>query len=311
MALAGELAELLEHDRLRRHVDSKRQRLGGEHQLHQAGGKQLLHGLLVRRDHAGVMSGDAGLECFEPAGKAKHSEILFCKMGGVLDSGSPDLHTIGLGCKAKAGPCHHLGGGVTTRPGEDEVDGGEEATTEEMLGHLDAAWRREPGASSSSLPEHVDHSLVPPQPIGLEHRQSFQGMVVEAIAEQVGRFERYRAVILDDQAGRPTPALYPAGEFGWVGDGRGEADQLNGLRQVDDDFLPHRATVPVLEIVHLVENDDTEIVQRSRPGVDHVAKHFCGHHHDWRLGVDGVVSGEQAHPLASIGSDQVTELLVG
>ena len=60
--LAGELRELLDDDRARRHVDAERQGLGREHDLHQARGERLLDRLLHRRDHARVVRGEARLE---------------------------------------------------------------------------------------------------------------------------------------------------------------------------------------------------------------------------------------------------------
>ena len=57
--VAGELRELLDHDGAGRHVDAERQRLGGEHDLHQALDEALLDRLLNGGHHAGVVGGDA------------------------------------------------------------------------------------------------------------------------------------------------------------------------------------------------------------------------------------------------------------
>ena len=62
VGLAVPLHELLQHDGARGHVDAERERLGGEHRLDQARGEQLLDDLLERRQHAGVVGGDAALE---------------------------------------------------------------------------------------------------------------------------------------------------------------------------------------------------------------------------------------------------------
>ena len=45
----------------------EREGLGGEHDLHQPGRERLLHRLLHRRHHPGVVRGEAGLEAGEPA----------------------------------------------------------------------------------------------------------------------------------------------------------------------------------------------------------------------------------------------------
>ena len=52
--------------------------------------------------------------------------------------------------------------------------------------------------------------------------------------------------------------------------------------------------VGVLEVVHLVEHDAAQAVERAATGVDHVAQHLGGHHHDRRVAVDRVVAGQQA-----------------
>ncbi len=81
-------------------------------------------------------------------------------------------------------------------------------------------------------------------------------------------------------------------------------------RQVDDDLLPHRPAVGVLQVVDLVEHDHAEAVERRRPPVDHVPQHLGGHHHDRRVAVDGVVAREEADLLGPVDGHQVTELLV-
>src|SRR5690606_11317968 len=66
VTLPVELAQRLEDYRLRRHVDPERQGLRGEDDLEEPELEQLLHGLLERRDHPRVMSGDTGLETGDP-----------------------------------------------------------------------------------------------------------------------------------------------------------------------------------------------------------------------------------------------------
>ena len=62
MLLAGELRELLDHHGARRHVDPDREGLGGEDDLDQTLDEARLDRLLERRDHPGVVGGDARLE---------------------------------------------------------------------------------------------------------------------------------------------------------------------------------------------------------------------------------------------------------
>ncbi len=81
-------------------------------------------------------------------------------------------------------------------------------------------------------------------------------------------------------------------------------------RQLEDDLLPHRAAVAVLEVVDLVEDHHAQIVEIGATRVDHVSKHFGGHHHDLSVSVDGVVTGQQTDPLGSEAVAEVAELLV-
>ena len=75
MVLAGELRQLLDHDRSRRHVDPDGQGLGGEHDLHEALDEALLDDLLHRRHHAGVVGGHADVELGDELCVAEHIEI--------------------------------------------------------------------------------------------------------------------------------------------------------------------------------------------------------------------------------------------
>ena len=80
--------------------------------------------------------------------------------------------------------------------------------------------------------------------------------------------------------------------------------------QVDDDLLPHGTPVGVLEEVHLVEHDQSEVVERPRTPVDHVAEHLGRHHDDRGVAVDRVVPGEQTDGVLAVDGDQVAVLLV-
>ncbi len=82
------------------------------------------------------------------------------------------------------------------------------------------------------------------------------------------------------------------------------------LGQVDDDLLPHGTPVGVLEEVHLVEHDQSEVVQRPRAPVDHVAEDLGRHHDDRCVSVDRVVAGEQSDGVVAVDVDQIAVLLV-
>ena len=80
---------------------------------------------------------------------------------------------------------------------------------------------------------------------------------------------------------------------------------------MDDHLLPDGTPVRILEEVHLVEDDDAEVVECGRSGVDHVAQHFRRHHHRRRITVDGVVAGQQPDFAGAVAVGEVAELLVG
>ncbi len=89
--LAVPLDELLEHHRAGRHVDAQRQGLGGEDDLDQAADEQLLDDLLERRQHPGVVGGDAALEAVEPLAVAEDVQVLVGDARGALLDERADL----------------------------------------------------------------------------------------------------------------------------------------------------------------------------------------------------------------------------
>ena len=135
--------------------------------------------------------------------------------------------------------------------------------------------------------------------------------VVHPPADQHVLVERHRPALLDDGRGLAAHRLQPLAELLGVGHRRRQRHQRHRLREVDDDLLPDRAAEPVGEVVHLVHHDVAEPGQRRGAGVEHVAQHLGGHHHDRRLAVDGVVAGEQADAVGAVAVDQVGVLLVG
>ena len=88
VALPLELPEVLDHDRLRRHVDAERQGLGREHDLDEPGLEQLLDGLLEHGQHPGVVRRDAGRRGLEEQGEPEGVEV------GVVDPRRPRLRAI-------------------------------------------------------------------------------------------------------------------------------------------------------------------------------------------------------------------------
>ena len=130
-------------------------------------------------------------------------------------------------------------------------------------------------------------------PVVDERRQQVQ-LLGAAVADHVQVHEVDRPALLDHRLGRAPHRLHPRRDLLGVRHGRRQRHDVDLGGQVDDDLLPHRAARRVLEVVHLVEHDVAQAVERRRARVDHVAQHFGGHHHDRRVAVDRVVAGEQA-----------------
>ena len=124
------------------------------------------------------------------------------------------------------------------------------------------------------------------------------GPVVEEVEQSLTDHDvlpqRHGPVFVDDHRGVPANRLNPAAELLGVADRRRKADQPHVFGQVQDHLLPHRAPHPVGEKVHLVHHDMRKAMQRIRIRVQHVAKHFGGHHHHRRIPVDRLVAGQQA-----------------
>ena len=132
-----------------------------------------------------------------------------------------------------------------------------------------------------------------------------------AVADHVEVVESDRPDVLDHGVGGSAEGLDPLTQLRRVGHRRGQAHEADRRRGVDQDLLPDRPPVRVLEEVHLVEHDPLQAVQRRRTGVDHVAQHLGGHDHHRSVRVDGVVAGEEAHPARAEHGDQIRVLLVG
>jgi hypothetical protein len=207
-----------------------------------------------------------------------------------------------------------LGCVVTGGAAEDEVDGGQQLGVGQVLDDLDP-----PGGE-----------VAPPQPapahggaqrLGIEAAGLRVGPTVDdggqqmqlgrrSIADHVQVVQLDRPPLLDDRLGGAPHGRDPLGQLGRVRHGGRKADQADRPRGVDDDLLPHRAPVGVLQVVDLVEDDVAQVVQGARPCIDHVAEHLGRHHHDGCVTVDGVVAGEQPDPIGAESAQEVAVLLV-
>ena len=215
-----------------------------------------------------------------------------------------------------------LDGGVAAGPAEDERDRGEQARRVEPVDDLRAVRRRVPSrpvaARAAGAPPmtavRLADLLAPRQPhqVGVDLAVVIVGeQVVEPAARHHVLPERYRAVLVHDDLGAAADLGEPVAELLCVGDGGRQRHHPDRLGQVDDDLFPDRAPGPVGEVVHFVEDDVAEVLERGGARVEHVPQHLGGHHHDGRVAVDRVVAGEQADGVAVVALDQVVVLLVG
>ena len=121
----------------------------------------------------------------------------------------------------------------------------------------------------------------------------------------------HRPVRLDHDLRRPPHRGEPGAEVGRVADGGREAHEGDPRRGEHENLLPHRAPIGILEIVDLVEDHHGQTFEQRRPGEDHVAEDFGGHHHHGRPGLVGHVPGQQAHLAVAVAQRELGELLVG
>ena len=134
---------------------------------------------------------------------------------------------------------------------------------------------------------------------------------MEPPADQVVVLERHGSLLLDHDARFAPERSDPLAELLGVRDRRGQADDADGSGQVDQDLLPDRAPVGILQVVDLVHHHPLEAIERVAPLVQHVPEHLGRHHDDRRLAVDRVVPGQEAHPVGAVRRHEISELLVG
>ena len=317
--LTRELRQLLDHDRPGGHVDPERERLRREHHLHEAGTERLLDRFLHRRDHPGVMRGEAGLEAGDPLAVPQDLEVLVRQGVGVLLGDATDL-----GPFVRARQPEPAGHALLNRliaPGsaEDERDRRQHAPLREDLDDLDASRGPEPAARAPAPTRGPPTARVEARrfgvgssfPVALDERREQVNLIAAPLPHHVEMLEADRSPLLDDRRRLSPHRLDPRCELLGIRDRRRQAHHANVGREVNDDLFPHRAAVRVLEVVHLVEDHESQTVEGRRPRVDHVAQHLGRHDHDGRVAVDRVVSREEPDAPGAVLAAQVPELLVG
>lgn len=135
--------------------------------------------------------------------------------------------------------------------------------------------------------------------------------VVHPAARQDVLPQRHGPVLGDDHLGVAADGVQPVAELLGVRHGGRQGHQGHRLGEVNDHFLPDGTAEAVGEVVDLVHDHMAEAEQRLRARVQHVAQHLGGHHDHRRLGVDAVVTGEQADLVRAVAPGEVGVLLVG
>ncbi len=215
---------------------------------------------------------------------------------------------------------------VAAGSAEDEHDRGQQALGVEPVHHVDptrdeGATRRAPVAPvlgavvarPGALPVVAGH------PGELRVDRHVVAPARAAVREQVEHLptdhdvleQRNWAPLLDDDVALTSHRAQPVAELLRVGHRRRQRHDAHRLGQVDDHLFPHGAAGSVGQVVHLVHHDEPQSEERPRPGVQHVAQHLGGHHHDRSVAVDGVVAGQEADVLGAVPPGEVSELLVG
>ena len=131
-----------------------------------------------------------------------------------------------------------------------------------------------------------------------------------AVPHEVEVLELDGTSLLDDRGCGAADGCHPVGELLGVADRGREADESRRVRRVDDDLLPHRPAVGVLQVVHFVQDDVAEVAQRVRRRVDHVAQDLSRHHDDGRFTIDRVVTREQTDSVGTVPAHEIRVLLV-
>ena len=315
VGLAGELGELVDHHAASRKIHAQRKCFGGEDDPHEPFCETLLHRLLECRDETCMVARDTALESIAPCAGVEHGEVGYRQATQALVGDRPD--TVGLGGvgEASARPLKLLGGLVAPAPAEDEPDHRQQVVVLEMIEHVEP--RRCHVRAFLPLAAIM---AAPSAQIGVEAMAFAVGLAVEEGGDdvksmpasvshcvQIGELDR--PLPFDDTSGRTSNRFDPAGELIGVRNGGRQTHQLRMGRQVEHDLFPDRSSKGVLEVVHLVHDDEGEVVE-DPPLVEHVAQDLGGHHDDVGIGVDCIVAREQADPRRADPFAQVAILLV-
>ncbi len=320
MVIAGELGEFLDDDAPSRHVHADGQGLGGEHDLCQTLDEALLDDLLERGHHPGMVGGDPSLELGHELLVSEDIEIRTEQAGQTLIRDLPNPRSLVLVGQpepsGETGPSRFVALGAT----EDEVDGREKSSIQQDVDRLQPGGRRQLARTTATRSTVVAAATTVPRAAGVEtecivvrsavhDRRQQADAVVRPVGHEVHVVEANRPLRLHHGRRRPANRADPVGQLVGVADRGRQTHQLDVLGKVDDDLLPDRPTIRILEEVNLVEHDEGKVIEIA-PAVDHVAEHFGRHHDDGSVTVDRVVAGQESDSVVTVDVDQIPVLLV-
>ncbi len=223
VVIAGPLRQLVEHNGPGRHVDTEGQRLGREHDLREAPDETGLDRFLHRRDHAGVMRCDAGLETSHEMIELEHLAIARGQRSEAISGDGSDFLAFGRGGQLQAGVDHGASGFRARSATEDEVDGGQQIVLAQCLDRVDPG-RGPPRTGRSTLRAVA----AAPTPVGAQicveaealliclaaderlHQVEF---VALSLTDEIEILEPDRPLMLDHQGGLAANGRHPLGEF--------------------------------------------------------------------------------------------------
>ena len=266
--------------------------------------------LLHEGQHARVVRGDAAHEAAFPRLGAEDDGILGRKQRDDLVHVALDLGGLRAGRQRDTRGENLANRILASCPREDERDGGQQPRAIErnqrFAPHADLAVPRARAAPAA-------HRSVPRRGHELRIEFSLSGRRVEiknVLADDHVLVERDRALLGNDDLAGGAHFPDPRAEFLGVRHRGRQRDDRDVCGQVNDHFLPHWATHLVRQVVDLVEDDDSQIVERGTR-VDHVAQHFGRHDDDRGPGVHRRISGRQADVVRAVQVAQLQVLLVG
>ena len=130
-------------------------------------------------------------------------------------------------------------------------------------------------------------AFVETKAVGIGHSLAEEGEhadpVTAPLSHGVMMLEGDRSMGFDHHVGGSSHRGEPGPEVPRVVDGGRQADEGHVRRRQYQNFFPHRPAIRILEVVHLVEDDDGQVIKHRRAGEQHVPQDFRGHDHDRSL----------------------------